>query len=139
MTVVTKYVSIETKADGGMVDVTGEVRSRVCESGLTRGIAVVFCPGSTGALSTVEYEPGLVKDVPAALERLAPGRMTYAHHETWHDDNGAGHVKATIIGPSITIPFEDKTLTLGQWQQIVFIECDTKDRQRRLIVQMIGE
>jgi secondary thiamine-phosphate synthase enzyme len=139
MAVVTKSIDLKTKAEGGMEDISADVRSCLEESGLSDGIAVVFCPGSTGSVSTVEYEPGLIKDVPAALERLAPKGIGYAHHETWHDDNGSGHVKATIIGPSLTIPFVKGALTLGKWQQIVFIECDTRDRDRRLIVQLIGE
>lgn len=139
MSVVTKYVEISTEADGGMLDVTEAVQNRVEESGLSDGVAVIFCPGSTGALSTVEYEPGLVKDVPEALARIAPKDMHYAHHETWHDDNGRGHVKATLLGPDISVPFIKGKLTLGTWQQICFIECDTRGRDRKLIVQIIGE
>ncbi|MFH1055861.1 MAG: secondary thiamine-phosphate synthase enzyme YjbQ [Candidatus Altiarchaeota archaeon] len=139
MTVITKELRINTKGDGGMTDITGGVQMLVTESKLKNGIAVVFCPGSTGALSTVEYEPGLLKDVPAALERMVPKGQHYNHHGTWGDDNGPGHVKATILGPDLTIPFTNGRLTLGQWQQITFIECDTKDRERKLVVQIIGE
>jgi secondary thiamine-phosphate synthase enzyme len=139
MTTVTGNIRISTKADGGMIDLTADVQRIVGESGLKDGIAVVFCPGSTGALSTVEYEPGLLKDIPAAMDRIAPRSGQYAHHETWHDDNGSGHVKATILGPDLTVPFTGGKLTLGKWQQIVFIECDTRDRERTLIVQMLGE
>jgi secondary thiamine-phosphate synthase enzyme len=139
VTVVTKDIQVKTKADGGMVDITGGVAECVAESGLSNGAVVVFCPGSTGALSTVEYEPGLMKDIPAALERIAPREEYYLHHETWHDDNGRGHVGATFLGPDITVPFVDGRLTLGTWQQIVFIECDTRDRNRKLVVQVIGD
>jgi len=139
MTVVTKEIAVLTRAGGGMSDVTAGVQRCVAESGLIAGIAVVFCPGSTGALSTVEFEPGLVKDVPAALERMAPADLHYAHHKTWGDDNGSGHVKATILGPDLTVPFAAGRLILGSWQQIVFIECDSRDRDRKLIVQLIGE
>jgi secondary thiamine-phosphate synthase enzyme len=139
VTVVSKTINIKTNADGGMTDITKMVQDLVSDSGLKDGIVVVFCPGSTGALSTVEYEPGLMKDIPAALEKLAPKDQYYSHHETWHDDNGRGHVKATIIGPDITIPFTNTKLTLGTWQQIAFIECDTTNRNRKLVVQIIGE
>jgi len=139
MTVVSKSISLNTKADGGMADITGMVQDCVSESKLKNGIAVVFCPGSTGAVSTVEYEPGLMKDIPAALDRIAPRSQYYFHHETWNDDNGRGHVAATIIGPDLTVPFTDGRLTLGTWQQIVFIECDTRGRNRKLLVQIIGE
>jgi secondary thiamine-phosphate synthase enzyme len=139
MAVVTKHINIKTNADGGMVDVSRQVQQAVSESGLENGIAVVFIAGSTGALSTVEYEPGLMKDIPQALERIAPRDIDYAHHQTWHDDNGRGHVRATFIGPDLTVPFVDGSLCLGTWQQIVFIECDTRDRSRKLVVQVIGE
>ncbi len=139
MAVKTSYINLKTKADGGMSDITGEVQKAVSDSGLTSGIAVVFAGGSTGALSTVEYEPGLLKDIPDALERIASKDLDYAHHQTWHDDNGRGHVRATLIGPDITVPFVDGSLYLGNWQQICFIECDTRDRDRKLLVQIIGE
>ncbi|MBD3388126.1 MAG: YjbQ family protein [Candidatus Altiarchaeales archaeon] len=139
MTVVTDHVKLRTDGEGSMVDVTPRVQECVSKSGISNGIVTVFCPGSTGALSTVEYEPGLMKDVPDALKRIAPDELYYAHHETWHDDNGRGHVKATLLGPDISIPFTDGALTLGTWQQICFIECDTRGRDRELVVQIIGE
>ncbi|MFH1403480.1 MAG: secondary thiamine-phosphate synthase enzyme YjbQ [Candidatus Altiarchaeota archaeon] len=139
MPVVTDHINLKTHADGGMLDITGKVQEAVDKSGLKNGIAVVFAGGSTGALSTVEFEPGLQKDIPDALERIAPRDLDYAHHQTWQDDNGRGHVRATLIGPDITVPFTDGRLYLGTWQQICFIECDTRDRDRRLIIQIIGE
>ncbi|MGM0440790.1 MAG: secondary thiamine-phosphate synthase enzyme YjbQ [Chlamydiota bacterium] len=139
MTVKTGKIVINTRADGGMYDLTPMVAEELESCGLRDGTATIFCTGSTGAISTVEYEPGLQKDVPAALERIAPKDIEYAHHQTWHDDNGRSHVKATIVGPSLTIPFVKGALTLGTWQQIVFIECDTRDRQREFILQFIGE
>jgi len=139
MTVYNKNVSLKTKADGGMHDITKEVQQIVSESKVKDGIAVIFCPGSTGAVSTVEYEPGLLQDIPNALERIAPTDLDYAHHQTWHDDNGRGHVKATILGPDLTVPVIKGKLVLGTWQQIVFIELDTRDRQRDVTVQVMGE
>jgi secondary thiamine-phosphate synthase enzyme len=139
MTVYSKDFRIKTRADGGMTDITEHAADIVSQSKLNSGIAVVFCPGSTGAISTVEFEPGLMKDIPEALERIAPSDIPYAHHNTWHDDNGRSHVKATLIGPSLTVPFVEKKLILGTWQQIVFIELDTQNRERTIIVQVIGE
>jgi secondary thiamine-phosphate synthase enzyme len=139
MTVVTREIRIETKADGGMVDLTDKICECIKSSNLRDGVVCVFCPGSTGAISTVEYEPGLTKDIPDALERIAPKKLDYAHHQTWHDDNGSGHVKATLLGPSITVPFTESKPMLGTWQQIVFIECDTRNRNRKIIAQIMGE
>jgi len=96
-------------------------------------------PGSTGTLTTIEYEPGLMKDLPKAFERIAPKKEYYNHHETWHDDNGHSHVRASIMGPSITIPIKNGKLLHGTWQQIVFVELDTRPRNRNLIVEIVGE
>ena len=139
MTVYSKSFKLKTKADGGMADVTQHVAGIVAASGIKDGIAVVFCPGSTGAVSTVEFEPGLQKDIPSALERIAPSDIPYEHHKTWGCDNGRSHVRATLIGPSLTVPVKDKQMVLGTWQQIVFIELDTRSRDRELFVQVIGE
>ena len=103
------------------------------------GVLVVFNPGSTGSLTTIEYEPNLIVDVKDALELIAPSDKVYEHSKTWHDDNGHSHVKATIMGPSITVPFVEKKLTLGTWQQIIFCDFDTRSRKRRLVAQIIGE
>jgi len=96
-------------------------------------------PGATGAVTTIEYEPGLLKDLPAILERISPKGMEYEHELRWHDGNGHSHCRASILGPSLTVPFVDKKLTLGTWQQIVFVELDVRSRNRKLIVQIIGE
>jgi len=122
-----------------MVDITASVKDLVRESSISDGQVLVFVPGSTGALSTVEYEPGLIKDVPALLEKLIPQKAYYFHNETWHDGNGHSHLKATIMGPSLNIPFMNKELILGTWQQIVFFEFDNKPRTRRIVVQLLGE
>ena len=138
MKVITQRIKIQTKADGGMHDITDQVESKLQESALSNGSLTLFCVGSTCAISTVEYEPGLLKDFPAAMEKIAPRDIDYAHHQTWHDDNGRSHVKATLMGPSLTVPFEGKQLTLGTWQQIVLIEWDTRDRAREIVLQFIG-
>lgn len=139
MTVVTKTIEVSTSGSGDMIELSDRVQMCVTESNLRNGIAVIFCPGSTGAISTVEYEPGLMKDIPKALQRIAPYGDKYEHHDTWDDDNGSGHVQATILGPSLTVPFTNQHLILGNWQQIVFIECDTRPRERKIIVQIMGE
>ena len=136
MTVHYEEFKIKTKADGDMIDITEHVAEIVEKSGIKDGAAVVFCPGSTGAISTVEFEPGLKEDIPEALERIAPSHIPYKHHRTWGCDNGRSHVRATLIGPSLTVPFKNKNMILGTWQQIVFIELDTKDRSRTIVVQI---
>jgi secondary thiamine-phosphate synthase enzyme len=139
MTPHTGLVRFMTMGEGDISDLTDRIQEIVTLSGQKEGVAVIFCPGSTGAVTTIEFEPGLVKDVPAALERIAPKGNIYAHHATWGDDNGSGHVKAAILGPDLTVPFSSGRLDLGRWQQIVFIECDTSARDRKLIVKVIGE
>lgn len=138
MSIFTKRINVKTKKDE-IVDITEEVKNSVKESKLKNGIATVFAVGSTAAVSTMEYEPGLLKDLPRALERIAPSNIEYAHHETWHDNNGSSHVRATLIGPSIVIPFIDGKLTLGTWQQIVVMNLDTTVRDREIVIQIVGE
>ncbi len=139
MTVETREITMSTKGETDMLDITDDVASALADTGLSDGVVAVFCPGSTGVVTTVEFEPGLQKDIPRALEVFAPRNAPYEHHKTWGDDNGSGHVRATILGPSLTIPFVKGKLTLGTWQQIVFIDCDTRPRDRKLIAQFIGE
>ena len=139
MAVVTKYLSLNTRGEGDILDITDAVFKAVVESGLKNGVVTVFVPGSTGALTTIEYEPGLLKDLPNMLERIAPRNIPYEHEKRWHDGNGHSHVRASLIGPSLTVPFIEGRLTLGTWQQIVFVELDIRSRSRRLILQIIGE
>ncbi|MEM3568258.1 MAG: secondary thiamine-phosphate synthase enzyme YjbQ [Candidatus Jordarchaeales archaeon] len=139
MTVVSRRVRFSTKGEVDMVDVTQMVQRAVEESGLKKGIVTVFVPGSTGAVTTIEYEPGLLKDFPRMLEKIAPRGEEYEHHLRWHDWNGHSHCRAALLGPSLTVPFEDGRLQLGTWQQIVFVELDVKPRERELILQLIGE
>lgn len=139
MKVVTKTLSIHSRGEGDILDITKEVRRAVSETGLKSGTVTIFVPGSTGAVTTIEYEPGLLKDLPNILERIAPKGLVYEHEKRWHDGNGHSHVRASIIGPSLTVPFVDGKLTLGTWQQIVFVELDVRSRYRNLILQVIGE
>jgi len=139
LTVITKQLSINTKGEGDILDITGDVAETVVESKLRNGIVTIFIPGATGALTTIEYESGLLKDLPNILERIAPKKLLYEHEKRWHDGNGHSHVRASIIGPSITVPFVNGRLTLGTWQQIIFMELDVRRRDRNLVLQIIGE
>ena len=139
MALVTDSVGVSTRGDSHMIDLTARVQEVVDRHGFREGQALVFVSGSTAGLTTVEFEPGLQKDLPAALERLAPRGITYAHEETWNDDNGHAHVRASLIGPSLAVPFEEGRLLLGTWQQIVLIDFDTRPRRRDVVVQLSGE
>lgn len=139
MAVFTREIELDAKADADLLDITLQVGKAVNESRLKNGIVTVFVPGATGAVSTIEYEPGLLKDVPRALERIAPSNIDYEHHKTWGCDNGRSHVRATLIGPSLVVPFNEGRLILGTWQQIVFMNFDTRARRRKLVLQIIGE
>ena len=132
-------IYLDTKGENDIIDITGKVKEIVKKSKIREGIVNVFIIGSTGAISTMEYEPGLKYDLAQALARIAPAEIKYKHHERWGDDNGRSHVKATIIGPSITVPIKDGEVILGTWQQIIFIELDTRPRSRKIMVTVIGE
>lgn len=120
-------------------DITDEVAAVVGESGIRTGTAHVFNVGSTGAVGTVEYEPGLAGDVPDILDKLIPPSRAYGHEQAWHDGNGHSHLQATLLGPSLTVPVADGRLVLGTWQQIFHLECDVKARRRTLVVTVSGE
>ena len=139
MGVYSDQINIKTNGEIDIIDITGEIQNSIDKSKLKDGIICIFVPGSTGTLTTIEYEPGLMKDLPQALEKIAPKDIYYNHHETWHDDNGHSHVRASLMGPSITVPFRNKKLIHGTWQQIVFVELDTRPRNREIIVQIVGE
>ncbi|MEJ5259639.1 MAG: secondary thiamine-phosphate synthase enzyme YjbQ [Anaerohalosphaeraceae bacterium] len=138
--VITKHLSIKTNGNTQILDTTDQVQQAVNDSGLLSGIAVLFAVGSTAGLTTLEYEPGLVQtDIKAAFERIAPKNDIYAHEDTWNDDNGHSHVRAALLGPSLTVPFTDGRLTLGTWQQLVLIDFDTRPRNRTIVCQILGE
>jgi len=138
MPVITKKLALETNGNCDMVNITKEVSDKLSETEVSHGIVTIFVPGATGALTTIEYEPGLVKDLPELFDKLVPpGR--YHHDETWHDNNGHSHLRASLLGPSLTVPFRSKNLMLGTWQQIVFIDFDTRSRRRELVLQFVGE
>jgi secondary thiamine-phosphate synthase enzyme len=139
MPVITKELQFSTKGEVEIVDLTEKVSSAVRESAIKDGIVTIFVPGATGAVTTIEYEPGLLHDLPAALERLFPKGIAYEHELRWHDGNGHSHVRAAFLGPSLTVPFKDQRLMLGPWQQVIFVELDNKRRSRRVILQIMGE
>jgi secondary thiamine-phosphate synthase enzyme len=139
MPVSTTTISLKSKGEGDMIDITHQVADTIENGKIENGIVTIFVSGSTAAVTTIEYEPGLKKDFPAMLDRVAPKNIEYEHDNTWHDGNGHSHVRASLIGPSLTVPFNDKRLMLGTWQQIVLVETDTRPRERSIILQMIGE
>ncbi len=139
MTVVTKELKIKSKKENDMIDITTQTLELVKKSGIRNGNVTIFVSGSTAALTTIEFEPGLKRGFPDMLERIAPSDIDYGHEQMWHDGNGHSHVKASLIGPSLTIPFTNSKLLLGRWQQIVLIELDTRARDRNLILQILGE
>jgi secondary thiamine-phosphate synthase enzyme len=137
--VVTHKHEISTSGQGDAHDLTATVSTAVDVSGLTAGVATVFVVGSTAGVTTLEFESGVIHDLDRALEDLAPREAEYRHHLRWGDDNGSSHVRAALVGPSVTIPFAAGRLMLGTWQQIVLLELDTQPRQRQLVIQLIGE
>jgi secondary thiamine-phosphate synthase enzyme len=139
MTVITQTTQVKTRGENHMIDITRQTSKAVEESKLKDGIVTVFVSGSTAAITTIEYEPGLTQDFPRMLSRIAPKDIEYEHDNAWHDGNGHSHVRASLIGPSLTIPFNDGDLMLGTWQQIVLLETDTRHRERNIILQIIGE
>ena len=130
---------VSTKGQGDAHDLTNVTAAAVSASGASAGVAVIFVVGSTAAITTIEFEPGAIADLNALLERLAPRGAEYRHHLRWGDDNGSSHVRAALIGPSISVPIADGTLVLGTWQQIMLLECDTQPRQREVVIQVVGE
>ncbi|MCL4531335.1 MAG: secondary thiamine-phosphate synthase enzyme YjbQ [Chloroflexi bacterium] len=139
MPVKTLSIELSTRGDADIHDITDQVERLVTQSGLKDGAVTIFCPSSTSALTTIEYEPGAVSDLRRLFDELAPADRAYAHEAAWHDGNGHSHVRASLLGPSLTIPFVNGRLTLGTWQQIIYVDFDNKPRRRELILQLIGE
>ncbi|MGD8787841.1 MAG: secondary thiamine-phosphate synthase enzyme YjbQ [Phycisphaerales bacterium] len=133
-------LKIRTKGNCDVIDITGQVNEFISKSDIREGTVTVFNVGSTAGITTTEYEPGLVNyDIRAAFEKIAPESGRYEHEETWHDDNGHAHVRATLMGPSLSVPVIGGQLTLGTWQQIILVDFDTRPRTRTVICQMVGE
>jgi secondary thiamine-phosphate synthase enzyme len=135
---VTDRLEVSTRGEAEVLDLTDRVASKVAEHGLREGQAFIFVPGSTASLTTVEYEPGLVRDLPEFFERIAPRDHPYHHEQTWHDGNGHSHVRASLLGPSLTVPVQEGQLLLGTWQQVVLIDFDNRPRRRKLVIQLSG-
>lgn len=139
MTVHMDSLRLRTRGENDVIDITERVEVLVENARLKNGVACLFVPGSTAALTTIEYEPGLLVDFPDMLERIAPRNGNYEHEKRWHDGNGHSHIRAALIGPDLFIPVRNGKLTLGEWQQIVFMEFDVRPRDRTILVQLIGD
>ena len=134
-----EQLSIETRGHRHMTDLTDDVARIVSRSGVGRGLVNVFNVGSTGAIGTIEFEPGLQKDLPDILDALMPPSLEYGHEQTWHDGNGHSHLQATLLGPELTVPVRDGSLVLGTWQQVFHLECDVRGHERRVVVTVRGD
>lgn len=137
--VYTDTISLSTRGFTDIIDITGEVASVSSRSGVREGQATVFCRGSTGAVSTIEYEDGVINDLKRAIEKIAPSGVPYEHDRRWGDGNGFSHVRAALMKPSLTVPIIDGKLALGTWQQVVFLDFDNRGRTREVVVQVMGE
>lgn len=139
MPVKTGSISLNTRGDTDIHDITDAIMDVLSKSGLKTGTVTIFCPSSTSALTTIEYESGAVSDLKRLFDEIVPQSREYAHNARWHDGNGHSHIRAALLGPSLTIPFVEGQLTLGTWQQVIYVDFDNKPRRRELILQMIGE
>jgi secondary thiamine-phosphate synthase enzyme len=137
--VFTDTITLRTNGFGDTLDITEAVRASVRKVAVTNGLVTVFCGGSTGTITTIEYEPGVIRDLQRALERIAPSDIPYDHDRRWGDGNGFSHVRAALMKPSLTIPLVGGTLSLGTWQQVVFIDFDNRGRNRSIVIQVMGE
>ena len=134
-----QQISVTTRGHGDMHDLTERVASAVADSGVRTGMVNVFNVGSTAAIGTIEFEPGLRADMPATLDKLIPPSRNYGHEQAWHDGNGHSHLQATLLGPSLTVPIAEGKLVLGTWQQIFHLECDVRGRQRTVVITVLGQ
>lgn len=139
MKIISDSVSFSTEGFNDIKDLTGLVEKRLVANRLKDGIVNIFVPGSTGGLTTIEYEPGLIEDFSRLMEKIAPSNIPYNHDKRWGDGNGFSHVRAALIGPSMNVPFSDGKLSLGTWQQIVFVDFDNRARARTILLQFMGE
>lgn len=138
MKVISKTIQLSSKGQDDVIDITKQVSNIVKDSNIENGTVTIFVVGSTAAVTTIEYEPGLINDFPEMLSRIIPKNIEYEHDNTWHDGNGHSHVRASLVGPSLTVPIINGKLTLGTWQQIVLLEMDTRPRNRNLILQIMS-
>jgi secondary thiamine-phosphate synthase enzyme len=139
MKIITDNIRVSTKGRNDMIDITDMIQEVIKKNNFLEGNALCFVSGSTAALTTIEYEPGLIKDFPEALEKIAPMNKSYHHDNTWHDGNGYAHVRASLMGPSLILPFSKGNLLLGTWQQVILVDFDNRSRNRSIIIQLTGE
>jgi secondary thiamine-phosphate synthase enzyme len=139
MTVVTKDITLQSRGNCDTIDITSQVAKNVEKSGIDNGTVTLFSVGSTAGITTIEYEPNLLCDFKDMWDRVVPQNIPYEHNKTWGDGNGHSHVRASTLGASLTVPFVNKRLTLGTWQQIVFVDFDNRPRSRKIAIQMLGE
>jgi secondary thiamine-phosphate synthase enzyme len=135
----TGSIQLRTSGNADVHEITPQIAQVVRASQIKNGTVTIFCPSSTSALTTIEYESGCVSDLRRLFEEIIPSNREYAHNARWHDGNGHSHIRAALLGPSLTIPFVDGSLTLGTWQQVIYVDFDTRSRQRELVVQIVGE
>jgi len=138
MKVETHSINFETNGGCDLIDITGKVETVITETNFDEGSVLIFAGGSTAGITTIEYEPGLLQDYPKFFDRIAPVNLNYEHDNTWHDGNGHSHVRASLQGASLTVPFVNGSLTLGTWQQIIFVDFDNRSRSREVVVQLMG-
>ena len=139
MTVRSMYIQFSTRGNADMIDISGQVTACIQESGIKDGIVTIFCPSSTSAVTTIEYEPGCLSDLRRAFDEMANPKQEYAHNAAWGDGNGHSHLRAALLKASLTVPFTNGRMTLGTWQQVVFIDFDNRPRRREVVVQVMGD
>ena len=139
MAVETKSIKVQTSGNGDTLDITSDVQNQITNCDLISGIVTIFTPSATSGITTLEFESGCVEDLQRVFNEILPPDREYAHNKRWGDGNGHSHARAALLKPSLTIPFVDKNLTLGTWQQIILVDFDTRQRQRKLVIQILGE
>ena len=137
--VITREINLQTRGNGDIIDITGDIAQQIADTDVNSGTVTIFIAGSTAGITTVEYEPGLVADLQSLWQRIAPADIPYQHDRRWHDGNGHAHVRASLLGASLVVPFHNKNLTLGTWQQIIVVDFDNRARSRQVILQIMGE
>jgi secondary thiamine-phosphate synthase enzyme len=137
--VVTETLQLDTRGNADMLDITRQVAEKVEGSGVTSGIVTIFCPSSTSGVTTIEYESGALSDLERLFDEIISPNREYKHNLRWHDGNGHSHVRAALLGPSLTVPFVNKKLQLGTWQQLIYVDFDVRSRSRRIVLQIMGE
>jgi len=139
MIIETHSLSVKTRGNTDIIDITDEIQKKIYSLGFTEGNVLVFAGGSTAGITTIEYEPGLLKDYPEFFEKIVPSNKSYQHDNTWHDGNGYAHIRAALQGASLTVPFSEGKMLLGTWQQIILVDFDNRSRQRNIVIQITGK